>query len=188
MSVDVTTLVTDPSGKPKHQSHATVSMVFNGYNEGSGKFTLHANSGMLSAGAMHDSLSGDLAAFFAGGLLQKSDPDRTFEVRQSTVSVKNKTCPPLEPMPRWMFPLHACGAVEFTVIAGSHGGPAPAKVTYLGDVQLTAFHADVEFQENILPGQPDNKPYLWPLTATTSLTTSKGKLTIANRYSPRQKH
>src|SRR6266852_399313 len=69
MSVAVTTVVTDGAGKVKHRTQSTVNMVFNGYNKGSGKFSLHANSGILNSGALRDSVSGDLAAFFAGGLI-----------------------------------------------------------------------------------------------------------------------
>jgi hypothetical protein len=51
-------------------------------------------------------------------------------------------------------------------------------------VQVLAFHAEVEFQDVVLPG--DSKPYLWPLEAVTSVTTNKGKVTISNRYSPKK--
>jgi hypothetical protein len=204
MSVDVTTLVTDAGGKAKHQSRATAGMVFNGYNKGAGKFSLRANAGVMSAGAMRDSVSGDLAAFFAGGLISKKDPAHTLAIRQPAkpgepivVVVTEGDCPPLELMPRWMFPQHPCGSARFTVNAGSHGGltfqsfrfdssgpPGAAKVAYLGDVQVQAFHAEVEFQEGVLPG--DRNPYLWPLAAVTSVTTNKGKVTIGNRYSPKK--
>ena len=51
-------------------------------------------------------------------------------------------------------------------------------------MQLLAFHADVEFQEVVLPG--DSNPYLWPLEAVTSVTTNKGNVTISDRYNPRK--
>jgi hypothetical protein len=204
MSVAVTTVVTDAAGKVKHQTQATVGMVFIGYNQGSGKFSLRANSGMFSAGAMRDSLSGNLAAFFAGGLISKKTSSQTIAIQQPAepgkpvvVVVKDGECPQLALMPRWMFPQHPCGLAQFSVIAGSHGGlifqhfsfdsagsPAAAKVEGLGDVQLLAFHAGVEFQEVKLPG--DSSPYLWPLEAVTSVTTNKGKVTITDRYSPKK--
>lgn len=195
MNVEVTTVVTDPSGKVKHRGQGTAGMIFNGYNQGSHKFSLRANAGMMSAGVMRDSVSGDLAAFFAGGLIQKDDAGRTVEIRRpDLVIVRDKDCPELALMQRWMFPDHPCGTAEFTVgrNAGgnlaiqrftfdSGGAPGAAKVEYLGEIQVTGFRALVEFQEKLLPG--DAKPYLWPLMAETSVTTSKGKVTITNRYS-----
>ncbi len=200
MSVDVTTVATDPSGKVKHRGHGMAGMVFNGYNQGEHKFSLRANAGMMSAGAMKDSVGGDLAVFFAGGLIQKEDPNHTVEIRQpDRAVVRDKDCAALTLMQRWMFPEHPCGAGEFTLgknAAGSltiqrfkfdgAGAPASAKVEYLGDVQVTGFHAEVEFREKLLPG--DTKPYLWPLTSETTLNTDKGKLTITNRYSPKAQH
>jgi hypothetical protein len=158
---------------------------------------------MLNAGAMRDSVSGDLAAFFAGGMIPKKDPS-LIEIRQSPepgkpvlVVVKDKECPALELMQRAMFPQHPCGLARYSVNSGSQGGlvfqhfsfdsagsPAAAKIGYLGDVQVLAFHAEVEFQDVVLPG--DSKPYLWPLEAVTSVTTNKGKVTISNRYSPKK--
>jgi hypothetical protein len=203
MSVAVTTVVTDSAGKVKHQGQATVGMVFNGYNQGSGKFSFRANAGMLNAGAMHDSVSGDLAAFFAGGTIPKKDPS-LIGIRQAPepgqpvlVIVKDKECPVLEMMQRAMFPQHPCGLAQFSVNAGSHGGlmfqhfgfdtagaPGAGKVNYLGEVQVLSFHAEVDFQEAMLPGE--SSPYLWPLEATASVTTNKGKVTIVNRYSPKK--
>jgi hypothetical protein len=201
MSVDVTVVVTDAAGKVKRQIRSAAGMVFNGYNQGSGKFSLRANAAMFSAGAMHDSVSGDLAAFFAGSLIGREDPTRTITIEQPAepdkpllVAVKDAECPRLDLMPRWMFPQHACGSAQFRVSAGAHGGlmfqhfsfyssgpPAAAKITYLGDVQLLAFHAEVDFQEGTVPGDPN--PYLWPRQAVTSVKTSKGSVTITNRYS-----
>jgi hypothetical protein len=119
MNVAVTTTVTDAAGKVKHQGQATVGMVFNGYHQESGKFSFRANSGMLNAGAMRDSVSGDLAAFFAGGMIPKKDPS-LIEIRQSPepgkpvlVVVKDKECPALELMQRAMFPQHPCGLARY---------------------------------------------------------------------------
>ena len=42
LSVDVTTVVTDPDGNVKHRGHVTASMVFRGYNLESRKFSVQA--------------------------------------------------------------------------------------------------------------------------------------------------
>ncbi|MCU1232252.1 MAG: hypothetical protein JWP63_219 [Candidatus Solibacter sp.] len=47
MDVAVTTVVTDKQGKPKQKAQTSVRMVFNGYSQQSGKFSLHASSGVL---------------------------------------------------------------------------------------------------------------------------------------------
>jgi hypothetical protein len=65
----------------------------------------------------------------------------------------------------------------------SAGHPAAAKVAYLGDVQVLAFRAGVDFQKGLLPGDPN--PFLWPKETMTAVTTNKGSITIANRYSPK---
>jgi hypothetical protein len=205
MSVAVTTVVTDAAGKERHRGQSTVSMVFHGYNQQSGKFSLHANSGFFNTGALRDSLSGDLAAFFAGlYLVPKKDSTRSIEIRQPAeagkpvlVVVKDGECPALELLARWLFPPHPCGTAQFSLTAEgngdpmfqrfsfeSSGRPAAAKIAYLGDVQLQSFHAAVDFQKGFLPGDP--KPFLWPLQAVTAAITSKGTVTITNRYSPKK--
>ncbi len=68
----------------------------------------------------------------------------------------------------------------------SAGLPAAAKVQYLGDVRILAFHTDIDFQEGSLPG--DAAPYLWPKQAVTLVTTDRGKISITNRYSPQPRH
>jgi hypothetical protein len=204
MNVDVTTTVMDITGKVKRRTQAAVVMEFNGYNQRSGRFSLRTNAGWLKTDSLHDSLSGDMAAFFAGGLIPKKDSAHLIEIQQAPepdrpvlVFVKDDGCPQLDLMAITTFPRHPCGAAEFRLGAGpdghlefqhfsftSSGDPSAAKVAYLGDVQLKAFHASVEFQEVYLPG--DSKPYLWPKEAVTSATTDKGTVTISTRYSRKQ--
>lgn len=65
MDIAVTTIVTDKSGKPRQRAQSSVRMVFNGYNQQSGRLSLHANSGWFNTGALRDSMSGSMAAFVA---------------------------------------------------------------------------------------------------------------------------
>ena len=128
MSVVVTTVVTDAAGKEKHRGQSTVSMVFNGYSQESGKFSLRASSGILNTGALRDSMSGDLAAFYAGFfLVPKKESPRTIEVRQPDgpgkpvlVVVKDGECRAMELMARWMFPEHPCGTARFSLTAAGN--------------------------------------------------------------------
>lgn len=205
MSVAVTTVVTDGAGKVKHRGQSSVSMVFHGYNQESGKFSFRGTSGWFNTGALRDSMSGDLAAFISSGyLLPKKDSTHHPEIQQPSepgkpilVVAQDGDCPAMEVMPQWLFPSKPCGSARFNLTAGANGDlmlqhfsfdslgtPAAAKVAYLGDVRLLAFHAGVDFQEGYLPGDP--KPFLWPKEAVTSATTNKGKVTITNRYSPKK--
>jgi hypothetical protein len=205
MSVVVTTVVTGPAGKVKHRGESSVSMVFHGYNQASGKFSLRGNSGWFNTGALRDSMSGDLAAFFcAFYLIPKKDARQHREIQQPAepgkpllVVVKDAACPAMELMARWLFPKKPCGSAQFSLTAGANddlmfqhfgfdsaGPPAAASIAYLGDVQLTAFHAGVDFQKGFLPGDP--QPFLWPKETVTSATTDKGTVTITNRYTPKK--
>ncbi|SPE42032.1 exported hypothetical protein [Candidatus Sulfopaludibacter sp. SbA3] len=204
MSVVVTTVVTDGAGKVKHQGQSTVRMVFHGYNQASGKWSFRGNSGWFNTGALRDSISGEFAAFYAAGfLLPPKKPAQNIEIQQPSepgkpvlVVMKDGACPELQLMPRWMFPKVFCGSGQFSlaVDAGddltfqhfnfdSAGRPSAAKVPYLGDVQLTGFHAAVDFQKEFLPG--DKSPYLWTKETVSTIVTNKGKVTITNQYSPR---
>src|SRR5260370_30506348 len=68
LSVDVTTVVTDASGKEKHKGHLTASMVFRGYSLQSGKFSVQAKKDGLTPLGLQDSLGGHVAAFLGGTL------------------------------------------------------------------------------------------------------------------------
>jgi hypothetical protein len=203
MSVDVTTVVTDPGGKVKHRGHLTAGMVFKGYNLKEGKFSLDATKGGLTPFGLMDSLSGDMATFFGGSTLFWAE-DSTFDVQQSggpgrpvIVMVRKANCPAMELSPKYMFPRHPCGAMQVALTAGdggdlaiqhvgfdSTGGPAEAKIAHLGTAQLQAFHFGVEFQLKFLPGEA--KPYLWPLKTVVTATTDKGNVTITNLYSAKR--
>jgi hypothetical protein len=205
MDVAVTTVVTDKAGKTRRNSKSTVRMLFHGYNLQAGKFSLNVRSGWFNTGALRDSISGDMAAFWAPvWLMPDKEGVRNFEVREpaqpgqpALVVNHEKECSTLELMPgKYLFPRHPCGAQQMTVAVKPPSGlifqkysldcaglPASAEVPYLGVVQLLALHFDVEFTEGFLPG--DSKPFLWPKQTFTSATTDKGKISITNQYRPR---
>ncbi len=196
MRVSVNTVVADKSGKVKERHQSAVTMIFHGYNLQTGHFSLRSNSGWFNTGALRDSLGGDLAAFISAAYLMPSkEGDRKVEISpdKPLVTVHDANCPALELSPRWLFPKVTCGTAQFSLApAGdgwefrqfefaSSGRSAPAKIKYLGAVQLTAFHATVDFQANFLPGAP--KPFLWPKTVVTTLITDKGNISVTNHYS-----
>ena len=205
MDVAVTTVVTGTNGKPKHRAQSTVRMVFHGYNLQSGKFSLRGNSGWFNTWALRDSMTGDMAAFVAPlFLVPSAEVSSRLEIRQpdqpgrpAIVTGHATGCEPFQLMPpgRFLFPYKHCGTEQVTLALESNepvfqhysfdsdGLPAPARVPYLGDVQILGFHADVDFQKGTLPGDPN--PFLWPKETAALITTDKGKISIANRYSPR---
>lgn len=200
MSVDVTTVVTDPGGKVKHRGHFTAGMVFSGYNLGSGNFSIRATKGGLTPFGLRDSLSGDLATFFAGSAIFEKEAG--IEIHQAsdksvTVIAKRANCPALDWLPKFSFPQHPCGTTEIAMAQGetgdlairhvsfkSTGSAGPANVAHLGPAHINAFQFGVDFQLKFLPGEA--KPYLWPLETVVSTITDKGMLTITSRYSPKR--
>jgi hypothetical protein len=194
MTVSVGTVVTDSTGRMKHQGQSTVRLIFHGYNQSSGHFSLRGDSGWFNTGALRDSIVGDVTAFMAAAMISPfKEQTRTVQIiPPSTVLVSDGECPVLELAPRWMVPKQFCGTGRFRLAEtggeltfehfsfDSMGRPARARIAYLGDVQCTAFHADLEFQKVLLPG--DSRPYFWPKETVTVLTTNKGKVTITNRY------
>ena len=129
MSVAVTTVVTDGAGKVKHRGQSSVSMVFHGYNQESGKFSFRGTSGWFNTGALRDSMSGDLAAFISSGyLLPKKDSTHHPEIQQPSepgkpilVVAQDGDCPAMEVMPQWLFPSKPCGSARFNLTAGANG-------------------------------------------------------------------
>jgi hypothetical protein len=199
MSVAVNTVVTDKAGKVTYRGQSTVSMVFHGYNQSSGHWSFRGNSGWFNTGALRDSVSGEIGAFMAASLLTpQKDDKREREIREpAQVVIRNSQCAAFVPMKRWLFPQNFCGTLEASLSpeAGSDwmfqhiqlesaGLPAPARISYLGDVKLQSFRVDVDFQKAMLPGDP--KPYLWPQQTVATARTDKGTVTITNRYSARK--
>jgi hypothetical protein len=201
MAVTVTSVATDARGRVKHRRVSQATMVFHGYSQKAGKFSLRATSGIFSAGGMRDSMSGDVAAFFAAMFLVPAEgTTREFVLREPgeqghpfIVSVADKDCPPMQLVKRWMFPSKPCGSSEFALSSAPGGGlafqrftfasdgaPGPGKVAYFGDVQVTGFRSAVDFQEGFLPGDP--KPFLWPRQTVVSIRTDKGTIEVKNEY------
>jgi len=130
--------------------------------------------------------------------MPSKEVDRKLEISpdKPIVTVHDTNCPALAWSPRWLFPKVTCGTAQFTLAPArddwefqhfefaSSGSPATAKIKYLGNVHLTAFRATVDFQANFLPGDP--KPFLWPKTVVTTLTTDKGSISVTNQYSSKR--
>ena len=195
MDVAVTTTVRNAAGKTTKTSHSTVHVLFKGYSLRTHHFSFQGNSGWFSTGSLRDSFSGNFAAFMAAGMI--ADPPEGAEVRvePGLVSVRTMACKSTELMEQYPIPKHFCGTVSYRLGADTDGGPvfehftldlaglpARAKLAYLGEVEISGYRIDGDFQKALLPGDP--KPFLLPGKIVTSITTNKGNLESTNDYSP----
>src|SRR5579872_2352079 len=197
MDVTVTTAVTNAAGKEKHRATSTVLFVFKGYNQEAGHFSFNGHSGWFNTWALRDSLTGHFAAYIAGTRLapKKGEP-QNIEIREPRLVLSHdENCAPFELLPRFLYPKRTCASAEFRL--GDDGTfkhftlnmtnlPAQAKVVYLGDVRITGFHVEEDFQQSFLPGDP--KPFLLPKRVETTVTTDRGKIVISNVYAPKAHH
>ena len=204
MDVAVTAVVSDAHGKLKRRSQSSVRFLFRGYNQEAGKFSFRSNSGWFNTRALRESLSGDLAVFFAVmGLAPAKDQSPHLEIQQPTragepylVTRKAGECPEFKLLRDWVFPEKPCVSMQFRVSGDPADGlifqdfsfdainlPGTAKVADFGDVQVLSFHSEGDFQKALLPGE--TQPYLLPKLVVTSVATSKGKIVITNQYSAR---
>jgi hypothetical protein len=60
------------------------------------------------------------------------------------------------------------------------GLPLQAEIDYLGEANITGYHADIDFQKATLPGDP--KPFVVPRHVTVNIVTDKGKLVMAAEF------
>jgi len=166
MDVAVTTVVTDARGKLKRRSQAAARLLFRGYNQEGGRFSLSASSGWTNPRAMRESMSGDLAVFFvAMGLVPRKEGEPHFEIQQPArpgepflVNVKAGECSAFKLLDRFVFPQKPCISTQFR-LAGDPAGdlvfqhfsfevvnlPAAARIADFGDVQVLGYHCEGDF-------------------------------------------
>lgn len=203
MSIAVTMVVTDASGKLKRRSHGSVDFIFHGYNPRSDKGTFTISAGIFQRGTMKESMGGNNAVLFAGLMLRDAlHATPSPEILQPAgagqpliVRFNGVQCQPFKLKESSLFPGNYCGRWEYYLTESgndlrferfsfdSAGLPTQAKVAYLGDVQVLGFHFDEDFQQALLPG--DAKPFLLPKKVVTAITTDKGTITITNQYAPK---
>ena len=173
--------------------------MFHGYSHQAGKFSFNSHSGWFNTSALRDSLSGDYAVFEAFSLLapKKDDeleirqgrPGQGFVIRTSA----RRDCHEFEMQERVLFPQKYCPSVEFDADMDSTGRltlnrftlevgnlPAPAKIAYLGTVQIRSIRAEGDIQKAYLPNDP--QPFFIPKRVVTSIGTDKGNIILTNVY------
>jgi hypothetical protein len=202
MDVAVQTIVTDASGNPKRRAQSTVRFLFHGYNQQAGSFQFEARGSWFNGGPMHDSLAGDFAVLDALRRLapnaKRSPGDEPVihpdpSGKGFLVRAVQQDCDPFETNERFLYPTHYCTSVEVRITNGPDGAlaiesfsldmrnlPAPAKIPYLGAVQLKRFRAEGDIQKAWLPNDPS--PFFVPKRVVTTIDTDKGRIVVTNAY------
>ncbi len=200
MTVTVSTSVVDLSGRTKKQTQNRAEVVFHGYAPSRGG-KVSAKGGITARRQLYDSLSGDLAAI---GLASKALGSRgALRVVSNgdgfTAALDDQSCQPFRLVGAdVLFPTRDtfCGSTTFH-IAREQGAelvfrdaafesanlPVHSKLPYLGEVEILAFHVDLEFQRAMLPD--DAVPFLLPMRAVTKFRTNKGEIVLTNVYEPK---
>ena len=199
MDVAVTTVVTDAKGKEKRRAQSTVHFLFHGYNLKTERFSFSARSGWFSTRALHDSMIGDWAVFQAIGMLAPARDHVQLDVRTDpagpgfAIHGANIGCHEFVMDEHWLIPRKSCPEVSLHSAVDEKGGatldrftmevgplPVPAKIGYLGDVQVNKLHIEGEIQKTYLPN--DSSPFLIPRKVVTTFTTDTGSIVITNEY------
>jgi len=202
MDVAVTTVITDPGGHEKRRSQSSVHFVFHGYNPQAEKYSFDSRSGWFNTGALRDSFTGDFAVSEAfSRLAPKKDSGSELEIRQDRpgqvvpIRASTRDCHEFEMSDRVLYPKRYCPSVEFNVGTDSTGDltierftleignlPAPAKIAYLGAVQIRRIRAEGDIQKAYMPN--DRQPFFVPKRVVTSIGTDKGTIVLTNIYRP----
>ena len=203
----MTFTVTDGSGHVREVKHQATDYVFNGYNAGkktaSGRVRGNESFWAMLRGSkmIKASLNSVFWTMMPGVWIYADPAEYAFEAQDSrngTILAKLtplKLCPPLtmEKKAELYFPDDLCGPGEFELhedlsfekfVFNVPGLPVPIKIAPLGKSTLKRYHAEVEFQKIILPGDKD--PLLVPKQVTATLETDKGKIVISSAYERRQ--
>jgi len=198
MDVAVTTLVTDAAGREKRHTQGTVRLLFRGYSQQAERFTMKSQAGLMYRRLLHDSMAGDLAVFKAFMLVApgKNGAPRVKVAEEDGGLVARNIeteCPDFEMRTGELFPRRDCSRVEFRLVREASGElavdhfrietvnlPAPAKLRYLGQVEVWKYAAEADVQKAYLPGDP--RPFLVPKRVVTTIETNKGNIVLTEEH------
>jgi len=120
MDVAVTTVVTDPGGRVRRRTQATVHLVFRGYNQQAERFTFRSDAGFFHWRELHDSIVGDFAIFKAFSQVAPGKDGRTkseMEIAEEgaglVVRSAQNDCQGFELRSGELWAKQDCSAVEF---------------------------------------------------------------------------
>jgi hypothetical protein len=207
MTQNMTFTVTDSAGHVREVKHQATDYLFNGYNPSRKKavgnlrakesfWALLRGSKMIKA-----AINSTFWTMMPGVWIYADPAEYIFEAQNphnGIVSAKLmpvKSCSPLtmEKNPQTYFPDEVCGPGVFELhddlsfqkfVFDASGLPVAIKTASLGNTTLQSYHAEVEFQKVILPG--DKEPFLVPKQVTARLETNKGNIVISSLYEARK--
>jgi hypothetical protein len=197
MDVAVTTVVTDPHGREKRRTRATVHLLFKGYSQQAERFSLTSRSGMFHLRELHDSIAGDFSIFKAFSMVAPGkDGQAKWDVAEEAegllVRFVQADCKPFD-LAGELFPRNDCSAVEFHLGRDPSGAlkverftldslhlPVPGTLRYLGAVQVRKYHVEGDVQNGYLPNDP--RPFLVPKRVVTTIETEKGRIVLTNDH------
>ncbi|HEY6969375.1 MAG TPA: hypothetical protein VJA94_09225, partial [Candidatus Angelobacter sp.] len=207
MMQDMTFTVLDRSGRVRQTRKQLVEYLFNGYNSGKQTASGHVSGevGFWAAlrGAKMVKASLNSAFWIMAPGLEVYSPTDMYDLEMNehhedkeliTGKLNRvKACPPftMKENTEMYVPDHpGCNNSEFQLHTEDLsfqrfsfdviGLPASVRLHPLGDCTLQRYHAEVEFQKIILPGDKD--PLLVPKQVTAILETDKGKIVISSVY------
>ena len=198
MDVQVTTVVTNAKGREIRRKHTSVRLLFRGYNQRSGNFSLTSNGSFFHMRELHDSLAPDFAIFKAFSLaVPGKDGPPKLEVAEEgpgvVVRAAESDCGAFQMFQGELIARRDCSAVEFTVGRDAAGGlavqrfrldarnlPAAANLRYLGACQVRQYHAEGDVQQVYLPGDP--RPFLAPRRVVETIGTDRGTIVVTNEH------
>lgn len=203
MTQNTTFTVTDASGHAREVKHQATNYLFNGYNKNrktaSGKlggkesfWAMLGGSKMIKA-----SINSVFWSMMPGVWIYAEPAEYTFEAqdqRDGMVSAKLTPVKPCSPLtmqknPDIYLPDEVCGLGLFELhddlslqkfVFDASGLPVVLKMASLGKGTLQRYHAEIEFQRVMLPG--DKEPFLVPKQVTATLETNKGNIVISSMY------
>jgi hypothetical protein len=204
----MTFTATDPKGKVRKSEHVTANYVFKGYNpqKQTASAQLHGEVSMWAAmrGAkmFKAAFNSGLWTMFAGELIYSDASIYSFEAGEPRAGdgmviarlthVQPCATVTMIKNANWYGPDKICGTSEFQLLQDLSlqkfsyeisGLPAPVKMEPFGQCMLRRYHAEVEFQKVMLPG--DKEPFLVPKQVTATLETDKGTIVIFSVYEPK---
>jgi hypothetical protein len=200
MDIAVTTVVKDASGKQKRNATSTVRLLFRGYNAQAGRWSFHANSGLMARRILYDSMGGSLAVFDAfTSIAPRPEGELRIVVEGGeagapfVVRVTDPKCTVFEMKGSYPYPNRSCNMSTFHVKRDAAGAlaidhftldilrlPASGKTPYLGYGTIRKVHVEGEVQEVRVAA--DTKPFLIPKRVITTVETDKGMLVVTNAY------
>jgi hypothetical protein len=203
LSTRVEVTFTDLAGRVRKHKTGTYKYDFHGYNLRANTGNFHLESSWrtaLSGSALRRAAMATSIPTLQLSLLLQPDVEKNTAILPGsspglvTVTIQPGECDPFQ----WENESYAshsfCGPYELQLgkddfmlkhfAFDASRFPVPATMDVFGNVNVSRYHSEMEFQKVFLPGDP--KPFLVPKRVTVTVETDKGKLVMAGDYTPRR--